>query len=202
MLKFFAWQLAHGIIPTQQLLWARHVGPNTVCFNCYSSREDLYHLLFECNSAMAVWARMGIMVSMTRATLAKEWQCGFYGDAGITDNLHAELRAIQKGLMIAWQRNFRNVICVSDSLHAINLVLGSREPFHRYAMLVAEIKDLLGREWRTSLVHSLRKGNQCADFLSKWGPNCKNELVIIDDIPVGLQPLLQADSSGVLFRRV
>nr|KYP76853.1 hypothetical protein KK1_021114 [Cajanus cajan] len=104
--------------------------------------------------------------------------------------------------MIAWQRNFRNVICVSDSLNAINLVLGSREPFHRYAVLVTEIKDLLGREWRMSLVHSLREGNQCADFLSKWGPNCRNELVIIDDIPVGLQPLLQADSSGILFRRV
>nr|KYP73120.1 hypothetical protein KK1_005733 [Cajanus cajan] len=109
---------------------------------------------------------------------------------------------IQKGLMIVWQRNFRNVICVFDSLHTINLVLGSREPFHRYAVLVAEIKDLLDHEWRTSLVHSLRKGNQCTDFLSKWGPNCENELVIIDDIPVGLQPLLQADSSSILFRRV
>nr|KYP60979.1 hypothetical protein KK1_023402 [Cajanus cajan] len=119
------------------------------------------------------------------------WQCGFYGDAGITDNLHAELRAIQDGLMIVWRRNFRNVICVYDSLHVVNLVLGSREPFHRYTTLVVEIKDLLGHEWRTSLMHSLREGNQCMNFLSKWGSNCKSKLVIINDMLVELRPLLQ-----------
>nr|KYP63457.1 hypothetical protein KK1_018028 [Cajanus cajan] len=59
---------------------------------------------------------------------------------------------MQKGLMIVWQRNFKNMICMSNSLRVVNLVLGSRELFHRYAVLVTKIKDLLGREWRTSLV--------------------------------------------------
>nr|KYP74107.1 hypothetical protein KK1_006775 [Cajanus cajan] len=84
---------------------------------------------------------------------------GFYGDARVVDNLKVELLAILHGMKLAWRANFRNILCVSDSLLAINLVLGPLDVFHKYAPIIAHIKELLQQSWSVCVCHSLREGN-------------------------------------------
>ena len=55
-------------------------------------------------------------------TSDETWLCGFLGFFGISNNLHMELLAIMHGLKLTWEKGYRNVICYSDSLHAINLI--------------------------------------------------------------------------------
>nr|KYP37133.1 Putative ribonuclease H protein At1g65750 family [Cajanus cajan] len=84
------------------------------------------------------------------------WLMGFYGDAGVGDNLKAELLAILHGMKLAWRANFRNILCVSDSLLAVNLVLGPLDVLHKYAPIIAHIKELLQQSWSVCVCHSLR----------------------------------------------
>lgn len=45
-----------------------------------------------------------------------EWIMGFSGFCGVTTNINSELMAIQVGLKLAWDKDYRDVICESDSL--------------------------------------------------------------------------------------
>lgn len=88
------------------------------------------------------------------AELTAAWISGFGGFIGHSDNLHVELLAIPPILSL---------------YHAISLVLGPTLEFHRYATIVQDIKDLLLLQWDVRLLHTLHKGNHCADCLAKMG---------------------------------
>jgi len=57
-------------------------------------------------------------------------------------------------------------MCYSDSLHSVSLINGPSMKFHVYATLIQDIKDLIIQS-NTSILHTLRDGNNCADFLAK-----------------------------------
>lgn len=126
-----------------------------------------------------------------------QWNGGFYGFLEDTNILHLELLAVYHGLRLAWERGARRVECQSDSLDAVTLVHSIPCSTHVYASLVWDIKDLLGRDWRVELYHTLREGNACADFLAKFGAHQSHDLVTIDHPPLELSLLLVADAMGV-----
>ncbi|KAJ1424746.1 Ribonuclease H domain [Sesbania bispinosa] len=97
------------------------------------------------------------------------WISGYYGHLKPVDILEAELVAILKGLRICWHYAFRNVLSMMDSSLAVHLIHNKVVNFHRYATLLREIQALLDKDWSVSLKHSLREGNQCADYLAKQG---------------------------------
>lgn len=49
------------------------------------------------------------------------WIAGFNDSPGMVDIIMAELKAIQMGFCLAWQRGFHNIVCESDSMEAIQL---------------------------------------------------------------------------------
>ncbi|KAJ1383128.1 ribonuclease H [Sesbania bispinosa] len=71
--------------------------------------------------------------------------------------------------------------------------------FHKLATLVMEIRLLLARDWTVSVQHTLREGNQCTDFHAKCGATSSSYLQLLQDPPLGLLPMLQADAQGVKF---
>jgi ribonuclease HI len=87
---------------------------------------------------------------------------------GSSDILLAELYAIYKGLFLAKDMNIDELICYSDSLHCVNLIKGPQIRYHIHAVLIQNIKKLLSHT-NISLYHTLREGNQCADFFAKLG---------------------------------
>jgi len=121
---------------------------------------------------------------------------GFIPDSA--DILLAELTAIYHGLTIAKDLGFAVVACYSDSLLAINTVKEASSKYHVYAVLIHEIKILLSQP-NVSLHHTLREGNQCADFLAKLGATSDVSLLTHSHPPDDLRPLLRTDALGTFF---
>jgi len=106
----------------------------------------------------------------------------------------------QLGLQLARNLNIVDVVCYSDSLHYVSLINGPAMVYHAYATLIQDIKDLV-RLGNAPILHTLREGNHCADFLVKLGasmdPTLSNHATPLD----GLLPLLRDDAWGTLFPR-
>ncbi|KAF7820665.1 ribonuclease H [Senna tora] len=98
---------------------------------------------------------------------------GFSVSIGFSDILYAELFAIKYGLELAWKKGCKKVIRESDSRDALQSVEWATD-VHLYRSLIKKIRELLGREWEVKLVHTLREGNQWADYLAKMGSKRKD----------------------------
>jgi ribonuclease HI len=129
------------------------------------------------------------------------WVHGFFGNLRVTHILHAELMTIYKGLLLAWERDIKELWCYSDSRNAITLIIESVDEWHHYAAIINNIKDNMNRDWQVSLLHTLREGNTCADFLAKLGATSNEAFSSIAIPPVGLNLSLLADASGTWFPR-
>ncbi|XP_057453140.1 uncharacterized protein LOC130745004 [Lotus japonicus] len=101
------------------------------------------------------------------------------------------------GLSLASDRGARDVECHSNSLDVVSLVNSVPSSRRSYAALIWDIKDLLDREWRVEVYHTLREGNACANFLAKFGVGQDSQLVSIDSPLNGMSLLLLADVMGV-----
>jgi ribonuclease HI len=129
------------------------------------------------------------------------WVHGFFGNLGVTNILHAELMAIYKGLLLAWDMNIKELWCYSDSKNAIKLITEPVDVWHHYAAIISNIKDILNRDWQVLLHHTFREGNACADFLAKLGATGSEVFSSISNPPAGLHLPLLADASGTCFSR-
>lgn len=67
-------------------------------------------------------------------------------------------------------------------------------------LLIQNIKDLMVSRHFT-LLHSLREGNKCPDFMAKLGVSNDVKLSIHSSPPEDLLPLLRTDELGVCFLR-
>lgn len=123
-----------------------------------------------------------------------DWIAGFSSCEGVGDIFLAELLAIKQGLLLAWNMNFRKIICESDSLDVINTLL-DRSPrvHHAYALVILEVVQLLQHQWSVSLRHVFRKVNGSAEFLAKLGVRSNSSWKLWNDPPPGLGSLLLKD---------
>ncbi|RZB58364.1 hypothetical protein D0Y65_046805 [Glycine soja] len=81
-------------------------------------------------------------------------------------------------------------IMTKDSTHAFTIIKQPRQDSHRYAFIVEGIKDFLKENLRVQLVHTLREGNMCVNFLAKLDPNLGDSLTEISTPPLELVELL------------
>jgi ribonuclease HI len=108
---------------------------------------------------------------------------------------------VYHGLVLAWGLCIKELLCYSDSKTVIKLIYDLVNAWHHYAAIILNIKDLLARDWRVKVVHTLREGNVCADFLAKPGAH---NLEVFSPIVVphaGMNLLLLTYASGILFFR-
>jgi len=89
------------------------------------------------------------------------------------------------------------LVCYSDSLLSINLIVGNPSRFHVHAVLIQDIKVLLSQA-NFAIFHTLREGNHCADFLAKHSDVGLN---LHHSPPDDLIPLLKNDATGTWFLR-
>jgi ribonuclease HI len=116
------------------------------------------------------------------------------------DILLAELTTIYHGLRMAVDMGIDDLACYSDSLLSINLIKGDIPHYHVYAVLIQNIKDILATN-NFTVYHTLREGNQSADFMAKLGAASNADFVIHTAPPEDLLLLLRSDASGVFFPR-
>lgn len=87
-------------------------------------------------------------------------------------------RAIVAGLSHAWRNGYREVICESDSMMALNLIKDGADLFHPHASIMGNIHIVIAEDWNVELRHTLREGNSCADWLAKTGASTDTNMVI------------------------
>jgi ribonuclease HI len=97
------------------------------------------------------------------------WIHGFVDNIGYSKILHTELLVVYHGLILAWGLDVKEMWCYSDSKTVIKLPNDPVNDWHHYAAIIHNIKELLLRDWRVKVVHTLREGNACANFLAKFG---------------------------------
>jgi hypothetical protein len=70
---------------------------------------------------------------------------------------------------LAWGLGITELLCYSGSKTVIKLIYDHINAWHHYAAIILNIKDLLARDCRVKVVHTLQEGNVCTDFLAKLG---------------------------------
>jgi ribonuclease HI len=123
---------------------------------------------------------------------------GFFQDS--TCILFYELTAIHKGLSVAVDMGIDELICFSDSQLSINLITGDASQFHAYAVLIQDIKDILAAH-NFSILHTLREGNHCADFMAKLGASSNVGFMDHLSPPHDLLDMLRNDAMRTCFLR-
>lgn len=131
-----------------------------------------------------------------------KWILGFSGHVEYADSLHVELLAIFIGLSVAWDViEAKNLTCRSDCMQALSLI---QDPTPRpliYSGIIDDIKELLSRDWLVSLTHTYREGNQCADYMAKFGANFMDCTKTFSEPPSCLHSLLKSDATGIQYTR-
>ena len=127
------------------------------------------------------------------------FQFGFYGSVGLSNIFHAEIQALLVGIRLCWQAGYRQVMCFSNSLHVVQLVIEGTSQFHHYSNELEIIKDFMAKDWTISLHNTLREGNACADVLAKLGAINVDPLIMLQMPPSSLSLALLADALGVSF---
>jgi ribonuclease HI len=166
---------------------------------CWNSNNHVYTILNVDGSCLGDPIRTGFrgVLRNHSGTYISSFS-GFINNS--QDILFAELSALHQGLKLAVSLNYEELVCYSDSLLTVNLIKEDVSQFHVYVVIIQDIKDILSSR-NFSLHHSLREGNQCADFMAKLGASTDDVLTIHPTPPEGLLTLLRSDELGNLFIR-
>jgi len=106
------------------------------------------------------------------------FQLDLFGSAGISNILHAEIQDLLTGVKLCSDAGYRKLICCSDSLRVMQLVMKETTRFYHYANLLELLRMHLAKDWSISLYHILREGNSRVVILAKMRANRSNHLVI------------------------
>lgn len=130
-----------------------------------------------------------------------DWISGFAGSVGWSTVLHVELLSIFYGLKVAWDQGHKDLICYNDSTLAIHLINEDLNHWHHYASIIANIKNLVERNWRIRFDHTMREANSAADLMAKRGaagPEVWSEFIVP---PADVLPILQSDAARIKIAR-
>ncbi|KAJ1418222.1 Ribonuclease H domain [Sesbania bispinosa] len=104
--------------------------------------------------------------------------------------------------MIARTKQFNNLSCFTDSTLTISLIKTEDITFHRYAVVIKSIRNLLKLIPNVTITHILREGNSVADYLAKKGAQCACNLKILDSPLPEIKHLLLGDALEVQHMRL
>lgn len=105
------------------------------------------------------------------------------------------------GLSICWDRGFRFVTCVSDSLIVVTYINRGVSLHHRYNTVIGEIRKFLHLDWQMSITHECREENQCANYLANLAANSGSAETMLDTPPPRLLVQLSTNAASVSFTR-
>ena len=117
-----------------------------------------------------------------------------------SDILYVELYDIYQGLILAKSLNIVGLVCYIDSLHCTNLLKGLIMSFHVYAVLIQDVKDSIEHN-NVSIFHTLREGNQYANFMAKLEASSNAEVLYHASPLNDLLSVLRIDATGTLFSK-
>lgn len=130
------------------------------------------------------------------------WVKGFTKYLGSGSVLASELWGILMGLSVAWEMGVQPLWIESDSMVAVNLIMGGCVITHPFYNIVNRIRNLHGRNWTVRLTHTHREGNRTADSIANFALSSASQLTILDTPPSFCTSFLQDDLTGVAMPRL
>ena len=104
---------------------------------------------------------------------------------------------------MAWVLGYRSIILESDSQTTLDLIADTtHNDFHPHASLLSLIRKFASLHWVVSFTHTLREGNECADWLAKFGATSADSLKVWIAPPPQLDIILLGDTYGALRHRI
>lgn len=125
------------------------------------------------------------------------WIVGFTTNIGRASSFTAELWGFREGLIVARQRGFTHLIAESDSETLVNIIDKNSVSGSLVSTMVADCKALTRQFQEFRIRHTLREGNQCADFLANLGHQSAWGTTLLDHPPDGLITLLIRDAHEI-----
>ena len=130
------------------------------------------------------------------------WIKGYIKKIGSCDALHAEMWGVYLGLVMAWRNRIPQLIVESDSKLLIDMItykcnLGGIVP-----ILVRCDCNLLSLDWQVQVLHTLREGNQSADWLANYSLSLDSYCYsMVESPPTNIRSLLFDDIYGACMPR-
>lgn len=115
--------------------------------------------------------------------------------------LHAEIKALLRGLRIASTMCIKPLIICTDSKELVSAITRGHE---LYTNLIFESRSLLQVLEATRINHTFREQNRVADRLAKEGSKLMQlgVPIILSSPPASAVPFVEADKEGKVFARL
>ena len=130
------------------------------------------------------------------------WKHGFSANIGITSPLEAELWGLVYGLQVALSLNISDLLVELDSATLVSFFADTTTHNRSLSNLMIRCLHSVSSFASITFRHTLREGNQAADFLANLGHRMAPGLTIHQSPPNGIGPLLLADEMGIAFPRL
>lgn len=112
-------------------------------------------------------ARMLSGVSCVMRGHKGKWLGGEGHNVGYVSSLAAKLLAILYGMQLAQGSGHRLVVLESDSIEAVDMVMGRCVGIREDHPIIQECKDILPRDWLIDIRYVFREFNRIADWIAK-----------------------------------
>ena len=111
--------------------------------------------------------------------------------------LMAELWALYQGLTLAWEVGIKWLLVEVDNFCITQMISKQVVVPNVFHTLIAAIRDLLSRNWQTTISHIYREANSAADFMANMAHSAPLGLHFFSNPPVGIYPIISKDLFGV-----
>ncbi|KAH7860326.1 hypothetical protein Vadar_012160 [Vaccinium darrowii] len=125
-----------------------------------------------------------------------EWILGFYGKMVAGSSLETEVWSIYRGLTIILEKGLANTHIESDCQTAIILFNEGVNVNHPQSNIINDGKYLISRTGST-LSHTYRDANQCADHLAHLGAEQEEELIVTTIPPISIREYMLRDTLNI-----
>ena len=124
-------------------------------------------------------------------------------NCGISSCTRAELMAVLRGLMVAWEGGHRKVHVELDSEVVVRMLVDDPPANSPFIQLIRKCHALIKRElWEIKITHYYREANKAANWLANHGVLIPQSVVLLEAVPKDLLAVLLEDLSGVSWPRM
>ncbi|KAF5196089.1 hypothetical protein FRX31_014326 [Thalictrum thalictroides] len=113
-----------------------------------------------------------------------------------------EIEAIQKGLEVALELKIKNIQVRTDSMEAVNCILGICTPTWRTKAMVNSINAKIGTMEGFNIKHTFRESNKAADWLTKCCGGADICKIFCNPLEKELETIVQQDAAETIYIRV
>jgi len=130
------------------------------------------------------------------------WIKGFVRKIGACDALHAKMWGIYLGLELAWRDGISQLCVESDSKLLVDMITNNCKMNGTTLVLIRRIQNILNRNWKIQVHHTLREGNRSVDWLANFSLTMDSwNLILLETPSTELNSLLFDDIFGACMPR-